>query len=80
MSYSRWGRKESDMTEQHTHTQKSILIYLFEKLLSFNILPRCLGLSDTADPRRSWCSLIGAPFARAAEPLQVAWQEPEGLH
>ena len=42
--------------------------------------PRCLGLSDTADPRRSWRSLIGAPFARAAEQLQVAWQEPEGLH
>ena len=43
VSYSRWGRKESDMTEQHTHTQKSILIYLFEKLLSFNILTLCLS-------------------------------------
>ena len=38
-----WGRKESDTTEQHTHTQKSILIYLFEKLLSFNILTLCLS-------------------------------------
>ena len=30
--------------------------------------------------RRSWHSLIGAPFARASERVQVAWQEPEGLH
>ena len=30
--------------------------------------------------RKTWNSLIGAPFARASEQLQVAWQEPEGLH
>ena len=40
----------------------------------------CLGLSDIVTPGGAGALCIGAPFARASEPLQVAWQEPEGLH
>ena len=40
----------------------------------------CLGLSDIVTPGGAGTLCIGAPFARAAEQLQVAWQEPEGLH
>ena len=42
--------------------------------------PHCLGLSDIVTPGGAGTLCIGAPFAWASERVQVAWQEPEGLH
>ena len=41
VSYSPWGHRV--WHDWATHTHKSILTYLFEKLLSFNILTPCLS-------------------------------------